>query len=94
MSHPGLSWQASCLANSMNDDIYDISHLLESDWVKTEVPERRVAKAPPAPPRQSAVAAAQEAMARELLLVAEVHEELIKQYLRISDGTPEDSFWR
>jgi hypothetical protein len=78
----------------MNDDAYDISHLLESDWVKIDVPERQMAKAPPAAPRQSAVAAAQEAMAQELLMVAEVHEELIKQYLRISDGASEDPFWQ
>ncbi|OOG59870.1 hypothetical protein [Rhodanobacter sp. C03] len=79
----------------MNDHAYDISYLLESELVKADVPELRVAKAPPAPPPvsyQSALAAAQEAMARELLEVAEAHEELIRQYLRFSSGSLQDPF--
>lgn len=79
----------------MNDHAYDISYLLESELVKADVPEPRVAKAPPPPPavsRQSAVVAAQEALARELLEIGGAHEELIQQYLRFSSGSVQDPF--
>lgn len=78
----------------MNDHAYDISYLLESELVKADVPELRVAKAPPpaAVSRQSAVVAAQEALARELLEIGGAHEELIQQYLRFSSGSVQDPF--
>lgn len=81
----------------MNDHAYDISHLLEFEPAKADLPDlpvtrMPVAKVPPPVSRQSAVAAAQEAMAQELLKVAEVHEELIQQYLRFSNGSLQDPF--
>jgi hypothetical protein len=77
----------------MNELAYDISYLLESEPAEVEgVPALRVAKAPPAArPARSGVAAAQEAMARELEQFAEVHEEWIRQYLRVQgsvQGSP------
>jgi hypothetical protein len=77
----------------MNDHAYDISYLLESELVKADVPEPLVAKAPPPPvSRQSAVVAAQEALARELLEIGGAHEELIRQYLRFSSASVQDPF--
>ena len=68
----------------MSDLAYDIDYLLDSDAAFVEVPVLRVAKAPPAPTRSpSGVAAAQETLARELLQVAELHEEWIRQYVRM-----------
>jgi hypothetical protein len=87
-----MLWQACCIASGMSDHAYDISHLLESEPVKADVPDLRIAKAPPVASYQSTVAAAQEAMARELLKVAEAHEELIQQYLRFSSGSLQDPF--
>ncbi|MGH8157827.1 MAG: hypothetical protein ACREPQ_06885 [Rhodanobacter sp.] len=68
----------------MNDHAYDISYLLESELVIAEAPVARMVKAAPAAPRQPTVTDAQEAMARELLQAADAHEELIRQYLRMS----------
>lgn len=70
----------------MNDHAYDISYLLESESVVAEAPVPRVAKAPQTAPKRPTVIDAQEAMARELLSAADAHEELIQQYLRMSDG--------
>jgi len=79
----------------MNDHAYDISYLLESEPARVEVPDTRVTRAAPTtlpkPPKPS-VADAQEAMARELLQAAEAHEELIRQYLRFSGSTVQESF--
>ncbi|TPG11342.1 hypothetical protein EAH88_02035 [Rhodanobacter glycinis] len=76
----------------MNDLAYDISHLLESEPFKTSVPEFRTARvAYVAPPVQS-VAAAQEALAKELLQAAAAHEALIQQYLRMTDVAYQDSY--
>src|ERR1700722_15953474 len=74
-SRPSISgldsrWQACCLAGGMNDEAYDISHLLESEPVKAEVPELRIVRAPPAAPARTVVITAQEAMAQELLKAA------------------------
>ena len=68
----------------MSDLAYDISYLLDSDAAFAEVPVLRVAKAPPAPARSpSGVASAQEALARDFMQVAELHEEWIRQYVRM-----------
>jgi hypothetical protein len=77
----------------MNDLAYDISHLLEPEMAQVDAPTlRMVAKAPPAALAPSGVVAAQEALARELLQVADVHEELIQQYLRMSGRSLQDSY--
>jgi len=79
----------------MNDEAYDISHLLESEPVKADVPELRIVRTPPpAAPARSVVVSPQEAMAQELLKAAEAHEEMIRQYLRISGDSVEDPFWQ
>jgi hypothetical protein len=78
----------------MNDDAYDISHLLESEQFKADMPELRIVRAPPPAPARSVVASAQEAMAQELLKAAEAHEEMIRQYLRISGDVVEDPYWQ
>jgi hypothetical protein len=74
----------------MNDHAYDITYLLDSEPAKVEVPELRIVRTPP--PSSTAanvatvqsIAAAQDAMARELMLVDAAHEALIQQYLRMS----------
>ncbi|MFC5527242.1 hypothetical protein ACFPPA_15990 [Rhodanobacter ginsengisoli] len=76
----------------MNDMAYDISHLLEPEMAQLEAPTLRIAKAPPAVPAPSGIVVAQEALARELLAVADVHEELIQQYLRMSGYSPQDGY--
>ncbi|GAB2534269.1 hypothetical protein [Rhodanobacter koreensis] len=75
----------------MNDHAYDISYLLESESVVAEAPVPRIVKTPPVASRKPSVADAQEAMARELLLAADAHEELIQQYLRMGGSTLQDS---
>jgi hypothetical protein len=79
----------------MNDEAYDISHLLASEPAKTDVPELRIVRAsPPAAPARPVVITAQEAMAQELLKAAEAHEEMIQQYLRISGDPVDDPYWQ
>jgi hypothetical protein len=78
----------------MNDEAYDISHLLESEPVKADVPELRIVRAPAAAPARTVVVTAQEAMAQELLKAAEAHEEMIRQYLRISGEPVDDPYWQ
>jgi hypothetical protein len=79
----------------MSDHAYDISHLLDLDDVKAEPRELRIVrtpppvKTPPAAPKPDGVAEAQEALARELMESAAIHEALIEQYLRISAVTAE-----
>ncbi len=70
----------------MSDQAYDISYLIESEPAKAEAPAlppglRMAPAPPPAPP---SIASAQEAMARELLQVADAHEAFIQQYLRMN----------
>jgi di/tricarboxylate transporter len=78
----------------MSDLAYDISYLLESGpaTATAAVPALlRVASSAPAAPVPLGVAAAQAALARELLQVAEVHEEWIRQYLHTqssAQGSP------
>ncbi|KQZ66741.1 hypothetical protein ASD55_17285 [Rhodanobacter sp. Root561] len=68
----------------MSDHAYDISYLLDSDAATAEVPVLHVAKAPPRPARSpSHIAAAQAALALELLQAAEAHEDWIRQYVRM-----------
>jgi hypothetical protein len=76
----------------MNDLAYDISHLLESEPFKTPVPEFRTARVTPAAPPVPTVAAAQEALAKELMQAAATHEAMIQQYLRMTDSTYQDSY--
>ncbi|MDE2156002.1 MAG: hypothetical protein KGJ32_08960 [Xanthomonadaceae bacterium] len=76
----------------MSDHAYDISYLLESGMTTDEMPVARVQKAPPAQPLPSPVAAAQEALARELMQAATVHEALIQQYLRTAVVSPSGEF--
>ena len=81
--------------SGMNDIAYDISHLLEPDMVQVESLLKPVARAPAAAPTPviDSVAAAQEAMARELMKAAVVHEEMIRQYVAIAgDNASDDSF--
>lgn len=85
-----MRWQACCLVQGMNDVAYDISYLLESEPAMAAAPVLRVAKVAPAAVPQG-VAAAQAALARELLQVAEAHEEWIRQYLHTqssAQGSP------
>lgn len=66
----------------MSDHAYDISYLLDSDAATAEVPVLHVAKAPPRPARSpSHIAAAQAALALELLQAAGAHEDWIRQYV-------------
>ncbi|MGY3040249.1 hypothetical protein ACVWWQ_001872 [Rhodanobacter sp. TND4EL1] len=68
----------------MSDLAYDISYLLDTDAAIAEAPVLRVAKAPPPAARSpSGVAMAQQALARELLEVATLHEDWIRQYQRM-----------
>lgn len=74
----------------MNDIAYDISHLLEVELHQAETPAPRVVRAVPAAPARparSSVAEAQEALARELLQFAPLHDALILQYLNLSGET-------
>ena len=81
-------WQAYCLLYRMSDLAYDITYLLESGSAEPAAPSRAPTRTPAAvaPPPANTVNA-QEALARELLQVAEAHEELIRQYLRSSGTT-------
>jgi len=76
----------------MNDLAYDISHLLESEPFKTPAPEFRTARVVAAVPPVRSVAAAQEALAQELMQAADAHEALIQQYLRMTDVAYQDSY--
>lgn len=81
----------------MNDHAYDISHLLDSEPFKIDVPDLPVTRMPiaravPAAPPKPSVVDAQEAMARELMQAAEAHEELIRQYLRFSGTVVPEPF--
>ncbi|WEN14794.1 hypothetical protein PY254_16410 [Rhodanobacter sp. AS-Z3] len=68
----------------MSEHAYDINYLLESDAALVEAPMRRVAKLTPvASPAPCGIAAAQEALARELLQLAEFHDNWISQYERM-----------
>jgi hypothetical protein len=90
-------WQAYCFAYGMSDHAYDISHLLDLDTIEAEPAELCIVRTPPprqaapATPRQSGVAEAQEALARELMGAAAIHEALIHQYLSFATDSGQDS---
>lgn len=76
----------------MSEHAYDISYLLESDTALAEAPLRSVAKVVPvAPPSPCGIAAAQEALARELLQFADLHDNWIRQYERMYGAGRDDS---
>ena len=66
----------------MNDHAYDISYI-EAELVEACMPAPRAKALAPAAVAIT-LAAAQEAMAQELLAAADIHEALIQQYLRMS----------
>ncbi|HEV2681608.1 MAG TPA: hypothetical protein VGV14_13970 [Rhodanobacter sp.] len=74
----------------MNDFVYDISHLLESEPVTAVASDSRIAKTPA--PAAPSVADVQDSMARELLQAAEAHDALIQQYLRMTDANYRDTY--
>lgn len=84
------SWQACCITSGMNDIAYDISHLLDVERQQADVPAPRVVRAVPTVPARvarSGVAEAQEALARELIQCAPIHDAMVQQYLRMSGET-------
>lgn len=68
----------------MNEQAYDISHLLESEPATPAVPERRVVRTPPPARPKPDVVAIEEALAREFLQFADAHEAMIQQYQRMT----------
>jgi hypothetical protein len=79
----------------MNDIAYDISHLLDVELSQADAPAPRVVRAVPvaaARPAQPSIAEAQEALARELMQVATIHDALIQQYLRMSGDTFRETY--
>ena len=77
----------------MNDHAYDIAYI-EAELIEACLPAPRAVKAPvsTAVPDMTTLVAAQEAMARELMVAADIHEALIQQYLRMS-GNVVTSEW-
>ncbi|CAM0999706.1 hypothetical protein EJMOOK_13675 [Rhodanobacter sp. Root179] len=66
----------------MSDHAYDISYLQDSNAATDAMQVLHVAKTPPRPARSpSHIAAAQAALALELLQVAGAHEDWIRQYV-------------
>lgn len=79
----------------MNDIAYDISHLLEVELHQAETPAPRVVRAVPdavASPARSSVAEAQEALARELMQSAAIHDALVQQFLRMRGDTFQEAY--
>lgn len=78
----------------MNDTAYDISHLLALDAESLVAGPLAKAgqSAPPARtvPRQLTKVEVQDALSRELMCTAEIHEALIQQYLRSKDKPFQD----
>ena len=78
----------------MNDIAYDISHLLDAESRQADAPAARAVRAVPTVTTRavrSGVAAAQEALARELIQCAPIHDAMIQQYLRASGETYRES---
>lgn len=69
-----------------HDMTYDISHLLDVELPQAKAPAPRVARAP-ARPKQHSVVEAQEALARELMQSAAIHDAMVQQYLRMRGDT-------
>lgn len=79
----------------MNDHAYDISHLLEPDSIQVEVAARRTVSAPravPTAPKPAGPAAAQAALATELMRYAAVHDAFVEQFLRMDTTGSRDSY--
>ena len=76
----------------MSEHAYDISYLLESEPARTVAPDLRIARAPSPAPAPPSLAAVKEALARELLQAAAVHEAMIEQYLRMTEVGYRDSY--
>ena len=79
----------------MNDHAYDISHLLEPDSIQVEVAAPRVVSAPravPTVPKPVGPAAAQAALAMELMQCASVHDAFVQQFLRMDTTSSRDSY--
>ena len=69
----------------MSDLAYDITYLIEAESAEPAAPPRAATRTPAAvAPSPANAVNAQEALARELLQVADAHEALIQQYLRFS----------
>lgn len=69
--------------DSAYDMTYDISHLLDVELPKAEAPAPRVMQAVPSAPTKQSVTDAQEALARELMQAAVIHDALVQQYLHM-----------
>lgn len=67
----------------MNEQAYDINHLLESDadLIRTELPLPRMTSVPVKAPSASG---GDDALISELAQFSSAHEELIQQYLRVT----------
>ncbi len=76
----------------MNDHAYDISHLLESDSIQVAPRIVTAPRAVPAKPKPIGLAEAQEAMARELMQAAALHDALVEQFLRLQGDASRDSY--
>lgn len=80
----------------MNDIAYDITHLLEVELHQADAPAPRVVRAVPSvaakPPTGPSLAEAQEAIARELMQSAAIHDAMIQQYLRMSGETFRETY--
>lgn len=91
---PAGPWQACCLAWGMNDTAYDISHLLALDTESLVAgPSAKAGQSVPPTrtvPRRLTAGEVQEALSRELMRTAEIHEALIQQYLRTRDNPIQD----
>lgn len=88
-------WQACCFVVAMDELAYDISHLLalDAELSGMAVPAARSTRsASPAvaKSRPLSVAEAQEALSRELMAIAEIHDALVQQYLRTRDNPFQD----
>ena len=82
------------MSPGMNDIAYDISHLLDAESQQADAPAARVVRAVPAVTTRavrSGVSAAQEALARELIQCAPIHDAMVQQYLRMSGETFRES---
>jgi hypothetical protein len=76
----------------MSDLAYDITYLIEAESGAPAAPSRAPTRTPAAvAPAPANAVSAQEALARELLQVAEAHEALIQQYLRFSGVSSQDA---
>ena len=69
------------------DMTYDISHLLDVELPTVGAAAPRVMRAVPSTPAKAGVTEAQEALARELMQYAAIHDALVQQYLRMRPDT-------